>query len=110
MALNTFSKKLCNSTGIIIQPAGNEVFLFGYRCRKFTLQKHNQIKLFKHSGNVKYYAAKGFSVQAGPQIGILLKANNKYYDNFLGYDNNEKFDLKDYSDGIDTSVNFGLRY
>ncbi|MEZ0131091.1 porin family protein, partial [Flavobacterium sp. LBUM151] len=59
---------------------------------------------------LKYYVAKGFSVQAGPQIGILLKANNKYYDNFLGYDNHEKFDLKDYSNGIDTSVNFGLGY
>ena len=59
---------------------------------------------------LKYYVIEGLSVQAGPQIGILLKANNKYTDNFLGYDNQESFDLKEYSSGIDTSVNVGLGY
>jgi hypothetical protein len=59
---------------------------------------------------LKYYVIKGLSLQAGPQIGILLKANNKYQDNFLGYENQESFDLKEYSAGIDTSVNFGLGY
>ncbi|MET3027947.1 porin family protein [Flavobacterium sp. UW10123] len=59
---------------------------------------------------LKYYVAKGLSIQAGPQVGILLKANNKYQDNFLGYDNHEKMDLKDYSNGVDASVNFGLGY
>lgn len=59
---------------------------------------------------LKYYVLEGLSVQAGPQIGILLKADNKYEDNFLGYKNQESFDLKDYSTGIDTSVNFGLGY
>lgn len=59
---------------------------------------------------LKYYLIKGFSIQAGPQIGILLKANNKYQDNFLGYENHERFDLSDYSTGLDTSVNFGLGY
>lgn len=59
---------------------------------------------------LKYYVIKGLSIQAGPQIGILLKANNKSQDNFLGYENHENFDLKDYSSGIDTSVNFGLGY
>lgn len=59
---------------------------------------------------LKYYVAKGLSVQAGPQIGILLQANNKYQDNFLGYENQETMNLKEYSSGIDTSVNFGLGY
>jgi hypothetical protein len=59
---------------------------------------------------LKYYVVKGLSVQAGPQIGILLKANNKYQDNFLGYENQETFNLSDYANGIDTSVNFGLGY
>lgn len=59
---------------------------------------------------LKYYVIKGLSVQAGPQIGILLKANNKYEDNFLGYENHDTFNLKEYSTGIDTSVNFGLGY
>lgn len=59
---------------------------------------------------LKYYVMKGLSVQAGPQIGILLKADNKYQDNFLGYENHESFNLKKYSSDIDTSVNFGLGY
>ncbi|KAF2336969.1 porin family protein [Flavobacterium daemonense] len=59
---------------------------------------------------LKYYVAKGFSLQAGPQIGILLKANNEYQDNFLGYENRETLNLSDYSTGIDTAVNFGLGY
>ena len=59
---------------------------------------------------LKYYVVKGLSVQAGPQIGILLKAKNEYQDNFLGYENRESFNLSDYSNGIDTSVNFGLGY
>lgn len=59
---------------------------------------------------LKYYVLKGLSVQAGPQVGILLKAINKYQDNFLGYDNHEKMNLKDYSNGVDASVNFGLGY
>lgn len=59
---------------------------------------------------LKYYVIKGLSIQAGPQIGILLKANNKYQDNFLGYEDQGSFNLKEYSSGIDTSVNFGLGY
>ena len=59
---------------------------------------------------LKYYFVKGFSIQAGPQIGILLKAKNEYQDNFLGYENRENLNLKDYTNGIDTSVNFGLGY
>lgn len=59
---------------------------------------------------LKYYLVEGLSLQAGPQIGILLKAKNKYQDNFLGYENHESLDLKKYSSGIDTSVNLGLGY
>lgn len=59
---------------------------------------------------LKYFIVKGLSVQVGPQIGILLKASNKYQDNFLGYENHETFNLSDYANGFDTSVNFGLGY
>ncbi|OUL64053.1 hypothetical protein B8T70_01965 [Flavobacterium sp. AJR] len=59
---------------------------------------------------LKYYVLEGLSIQAGPQIGILLKANNKYQDNFLGYENHDNFNLKGYSSGVDTSLNFGLGY
>jgi len=59
---------------------------------------------------LKYYVLKGLSVQAGSQIGILLKSNNKYQDNFLGYDNHENYNLSDYTNAFDTSVNLGLGY
>ncbi|MBZ4037553.1 PorT family protein [Flavobacterium sp. 17A] len=59
---------------------------------------------------LKYYVLKGLSVQAGPQIGILLKSNNKSQDNFLGYENKDNYNLSDYANGVDTSVNFGLGY
>lgn len=59
---------------------------------------------------LKYYVLKGLSLQAGPQIGILLKSNNKYQDNFLGYDNHENYNLSDYTNAFDTSVNLGLGY
>ncbi|MBO9584275.1 MAG: PorT family protein [Flavobacterium sp.] len=59
---------------------------------------------------LKYYVANGLSLQAGPQIGILLKANNKSQDNFLGYENHENYNLSEYSNGVDTSINLGLGY
>lgn len=59
---------------------------------------------------LKYYVAEALSIQAGPQLGILLKANNKYQDNFLGYKNQENFNLYKYSSGFDTALNFGLGY
>lgn len=59
---------------------------------------------------LKYYAVKGLSLQAGPQIGILLKAHNKYQDNFLGYENQDSMNLKEYASGLDASINLGLGY
>ncbi|MGQ7946614.1 porin family protein [Flavobacterium sp. WC2509] len=46
----------------------------------------------------KYYLTKGFSVEAGPQIGFLLSAKN------------EKTDVKDSFKTFDFGVNFGLGY
>ena len=46
----------------------------------------------------KYYLTKGFSLEAGPQIGFLLSAKN------------EKTDVKDSFKTLDFGVNFGLGY
>jgi hypothetical protein len=46
----------------------------------------------------KYYVTKGFSVEAGPQLGFLLSAKN------------EKTDVKDSFNTFDFGVNFGLGY
>ena len=46
----------------------------------------------------KYYVTKGFSVEAGPQIGYLLSAKN------------ESINVKDSFKSVDFGVNFGLGY
>ena len=46
----------------------------------------------------KYYLTKGFSVEAGPQLGFLFSAKN------------EKIDVKDSFNTFDFGVNFGLGY
>jgi len=46
----------------------------------------------------KYYVTKGFSVEAGPQVGFLFSAKN------------DKTDVKDYFNTVDFGVNFGLGY
>jgi hypothetical protein len=46
----------------------------------------------------KYYLTKGFSIEAGPQLGFLLSAKN------------EKTDVKDSFNSFDFGVNFGLGY
>ncbi len=54
----------------------------------------------------KFYITEGFSVQAGPQIGFLLSANNKL--EFAG--DTQEEDVKDIFKGIDFGLNFGLGY
>jgi hypothetical protein len=48
----------------------------------------------------KYYLTKGFSLEAGPQIGFLLSAKNKDTDT----------DVKSAFNTVDFGVNFGLGY
>ena len=50
--------------------------------------------------------AEGFSVQAGPQIGILLSAEDKYENEFESGEEDAKEFFKD----IDFGVNFGASY
>ncbi|GAA4271910.1 porin family protein [Aquimarina gracilis] len=54
----------------------------------------------------KYYVIKGFSIQAGPQIGFLLSANNSVES--LGIDT--ETDIKDEISNIDFGINLGLGY
>ncbi len=51
----------------------------------------------------KYYVAEGFSLEAGPQIGLLLSAKDVE-------EGEEDFDLKDFVKGTDFGVNLGLGY
>lgn len=50
----------------------------------------------------KYFVVEGLSIEAGPQIGILLKAEEEF--------DGEELDIKDSVKGIDFGLNFGLGY
>lgn len=50
----------------------------------------------------KYYVAEGFSIEAGPQVGFLISAKDKY--------ESVEEDIKDDLKGIDFGVNFGIGY
>jgi len=54
----------------------------------------------------KYYVAKGFSLEAGPQIGLLLSASDEGEIDGFTYDE----DIKEFLKGIDFGVNFGVGY
>ena len=55
---------------------------------------------------VKFYPVKGFSIQAGPQVGFLLSAKNKYKENGTSVDE----DFKDSSKNVDFGLAAGLGY
>ena len=62
----------------------------------------------------KYYVAEGFSIEAGPQIGILLSANGEYeykesYEGETFTDSDDE-DIKDNFKGIDFGFNVGVGY
>jgi hypothetical protein len=54
----------------------------------------------------KFYPVEGFSIQAGPQVGLLLSAKDKY--EIMGVSQEE--DVKDSFKSIDFGVNLGLGY
>ena len=54
----------------------------------------------------KYYVAEGFSIEAGPQVGFLLSANQEF--EFDG--DSEEEDVKDDFKGIDFGAAIGLGY
>lgn len=56
----------------------------------------------------KYYVADKFSVEAGPQIGILLSAKTKT--KIEGYTQTTEMDVKDFFKSIDFGLNFGASY
>ena len=63
---------------------------------------------------LKYYATPAFSLQAGPQIGFLVSAENDYdiVSNFEDFEFNESGteDIKDELKKISIGLNFGLGY
>lgn len=60
----------------------------------------------------KYYVAEGFSIEAGPQIGILLSAKDDWEAIFEGVTESGTDDLEDIGvvKDIDFGLNFGVGY
>ena len=58
----------------------------------------------------KFYVAEKFSIEAGPQLGILLSAKSKYEANVEGINVSGEEDIKDALESIDFGVNFGAGY
>jgi len=58
----------------------------------------------------KFYVAEGFSLEAGPQIGILLSAKDEWKETWDGSTDSGSEDLKDYMSSIDFGLNFGVGY
>ena len=58
----------------------------------------------------KYYFAEEFSIEAGPQVGVLLSAKEDYVRNIGGNDVSGTDDIKENVNGIDFGFSFGLGY
>lgn len=62
----------------------------------------------------KYYIVKGFNVEAGPQLGILVSAKNKQEITSnvggISYNESETVDVKDGFKTVDFGVNIGAGY
>src|SRR5690554_6814940 len=83
--------------------------LYSAQGTKFT-SNNSEVKLNNDYINIpimaKYYIVDGFSVEAGPQVGFLTKAEQEgTFGNLTG-----KTDVKDRYKSVDFGVNFGLAY
>lgn len=58
----------------------------------------------------KYYVADGFSVEAGPQVGFLTKAQSEVEGTVANITSSSTQDNKDSFNSVDFGLNFGLAY
>ncbi|SFJ37324.1 porin family protein [Myroides guanonis] len=58
----------------------------------------------------KYYVIDGLSVQAGPQVGFLVKSEAKAEDSMAGVEISATGDMKDVTQSVDFGLNFGAGY
>lgn len=58
----------------------------------------------------KYYIVEGFSVELGPQVGFLMKAEAETDITIAGVNTNTKGDNKDNFNGVDFGIGVGLAY
>lgn len=126
--VSSFDGRTCFHAGIMVEIMLSEKFAFQpellYSCQgsdyseTYDIGTDTFVKAgLTYSGTVKadflnmplmakYFITEGFSLEVGPQIGLLLSAKDAYD---LAGDSGEE-DIKEYLKGIDFGVNFGLGY
>lgn len=81
---------------------------------EFSSESNTKLSYLNIPLMMKFYVAEGFSLQAGPQLGLLLssKVDFDFSDTFEGVTETESFDLdsKDVTNGLDLALNFGMGY
>lgn len=113
--VDSFESRTCFHFGLVMELPISDTFSFQpellYSCQGSDWSEDFDGESFEGSYNVdylnvplmaKFYVGEGFSLEAGPQVGLLLsaKAEGDFSDD----------DLKDYLKGIDFGVNFGVGY
>lgn len=113
--VDSFSSRTAFHVGLVSEIVISETFSFQpellYSAQGSDWSEDFDGESFEGSYNVdylnvplmaKFYVGEGFSLEAGPQVGLLLsaKAEGDFADD----------DLKDYLKGIDFGVNFGVGY
>ncbi|MDT0293847.1 porin family protein [Mesonia ostreae] len=58
----------------------------------------------------KYYATEGLAIEAGPQVGFLVSANEEYEASGADVSESGDEDVKDFYKSIDYGLNIGLSY
>ncbi len=76
----------------------------------FTEEETTKLNYLNIPLMAKYYVAQGLSLQAGPQIGLLLSADSELEVSGGGESESEEVDIKDELKGVDFGLNFGAGY
>ncbi|WP_281232069.1 porin family protein [Flavobacterium gelatinilyticum] len=87
------------------QGAKSEESEFGYSSEYKTHLSYINVPVM-----AKYYIVEKFSVEAGPQIGFLVSAKEKWETSGPGVSESGDEDAKDFYESINFGVNFGAGY
>ncbi|SEB42905.1 Outer membrane protein beta-barrel domain-containing protein [Tenacibaculum sp. MAR_2009_124] len=105
------SEKFSIQPELLFSRQGNVVILKGGNGIAITdFEETTRLDYLNIPVMVKYYFIKNFSVEVGPQIGVLLSAKSILEDKSVTGNGDEKNDIKEYIESLDYGVNFGVGY
>lgn len=97
-----FSDKFSIQPELLYSSLGSTIDVSGLALRSSDEKYVYQFDYLTLPVMAKYYVAEGFSLEAGPQLGLLLSAKAKY--------DGESADMKDNFNSIDFAVGLGAGY